>query len=219
MFPFAVRDLKVPLCFPPQRLPITPPAKATLSPQLIFPRRPWVRLQQSQTLTSDHIPCCMCDSYTLTCHLPCPLWQLVSGSGDQLWCTMSHIWSCWWWSDLTSSRFTSRTRSDTCSPTSTSWVWDGNAQTQVLFQTPHTIVFYCIKSHSEVSKWNLFFVQSPTSHFRLDARARVKTGCSGKLPHIQCMHQNMLPIAPCGMLFFFVCIKPLLITMVIGPLL
>lgn len=68
------------------RLSITPPAKATLSPQLIFPRRPWVRLQQSQTLRSNHIPSlCVCEIYTLTCHLPAhwnSWWAAPSISSD-----------------------------------------------------------------------------------------------------------------------------------------
>lgn len=146
MFPFAVRDLKVPLCFPQDFPSRRQPKLLCLLSGFFLGGLGYVC---SKARHSKVITFLLCVRYLHFNVSPaCPLWQLVSGSGDQLWCTMSHIWSCWWWSDLMSSRFTSRTRSDTCSQTSTSWVWDGIAQTQVLFQTPHTIVFYCIKSHS-----------------------------------------------------------------------
>lgn len=64
--------------------------------------------------------------------------------------------------------------------------------------------YYCVLLHEESLlslQVKFLFVQSPTSHFRLDARARVQTGCSRKLPHIQCMHKNMMPIAPVGCCF------------------
>lgn len=183
-----------------------------MSPQLIFPRRPWVRLRQSQTLKSNHIPSVCVISNTSTCHLPAHCdswWAAPSISSDARCHTSGAAGGGRTWCPAGSQAGHGAIHTHKPQHRESEM---GTHRLRSCFRHRIPLCFIALRATISLQV-KFIFVQSPTSHFRLDAR--VKTGCSRKLPHIQWMHQNMLPIAPCGMLFFFVYIKPLLITMVI----